>query len=163
MRRIILIASIFLAACTNRQSASSDDSKGQTRFYDYELFIEFLNPFLGWERSYVINNDTLVISNNTYSKEGKLLKTDKFFLPMTKPQLDTIYTYAAELFVIDRENFTDMPIPRPPYGDENIARVTFDLGFRGDRYLREVRRVDTTIDNSFSRLYQFMCKTRRSR
>ena len=163
MIRVLLIALIFLAGCSDSQSSLSNERHKQTRFYDYALSIEFLDPFLGLEKSYTMNSDKLTILDNTYSKEGKLTNTDTVSLTVTKPQLDTIYIYAAELFTIDKENLTDMPIPRPPYGEGHTARVTFDLNFRGDRYIRDVRQVDTTIDNAFSHLYRFIANTQRSR
>ena len=138
MARFLLIALTFLAACSNRPSSPSHERQQQTRYYDYTLSTEFLNPFLGLERSYTLNADTLTILNNAFSKEGKLTKTDSISLTVTKPQLDTIYAYAEELFAIERENSTDVPILRPPDGEGNMARVTFDLTFRGDRYVRDV-------------------------
>jgi hypothetical protein len=163
MNRALLIALIFLAACSNKQPRLSNEKQQQTRFYDYKLSIEFLDPFLGLERSYTLNPDTLTILNNAFNKEDKLSKTDSISLHLTKPQLDTIYTYAAELFAIDKENLTDVSIPHPPYDEGNMARVTFDLNFRGDRYVRDVRKIDTTIDNSFFRLYRFIVKIQSSR
>jgi hypothetical protein len=162
-RVLVIVLILFFAACSNRQSSPLNEKQKQTRFYDYELSIEFLDPFLGLERSYAFHSNTLIVLSNSFSKDGKLKNTDSITVPVTKPQLDTIYTYAAELFTIDKENFTDMPIPGPPYGEGNLVRVTFDLNFRGDKYVRELQNVDTTIDNSFSRLYRFILKVQRSR
>ena len=71
-------------------------------------------------------------------------------MTVTKPQMDAIYGYAAELFSIDQENLTDMPISRSPDGQGNMALVTFGFNFRGDRYVKDVRKIDTTTDKSFS-------------
>jgi hypothetical protein len=106
MNRTLLIALILLAACSNDKGSPLKRSQKQIRFYDYRLSIQFLDPFLGLERSYTLNYDTLISLSNTFSKEGKLTKTDSISLPVAKPQLDTIYTLAAELFSIDKENLT---------------------------------------------------------
>jgi hypothetical protein len=117
-----------LAGCSHDQSSPSNERHKQNRFYDYVLYIEFLDPFLGLEKSYTLNSDTLTILDNTYSKEGKLTTTDTVSLQVMKPYLDTIYSYAAELFAIDKENLTDVLNPRPPYGEgEHGSR---NIGFK---------------------------------
>jgi hypothetical protein len=163
MNRALVAALIFLAACSNNQDSTINESQKQTRFYDYELSIEFLNPFLGLEKSYFLALDSLTVRNNTFSKEGKLINTERNIRALTKPQLDSVYTYAAELFSVNKQNLTNEPIPRPPSGEGSMARVTFDLRFSGDRYVRDVRKLDIHTENPFSRLYNYILTTQRSR
>lgn len=163
MNSVFLIVLLLLGACSNEQDSPSKEIQKQVRFYDYELTIEFVNPFLGLEKNYSLASDSLKILNNLFSEAGKLINTQSSVRALTKPQLDTVYTYAAELFSVDKENLTNELIPRPPSGEGYMARVTFDLRFRGDSYVRDVRKLDTLTGNPFSRLYNYILTTQRSR
>ena len=155
-----MIALLFLAACSSDHGSPLKESQKQPRFYDFELSIAFVDPFLGVERSYSLASDSLTILKNTFSKEGKLRNTESSLRILTKPQLDTVYTYAVELFSVNQEKLTGELIPRPPGGEGYKARVILDLRFRGDRYVRDVRTLDTLAENPFSRLYNFILTSR---
>ncbi len=156
MARVLSFALIFLCACSNNSNNSSVKIKEQFRFYDYEMSIEFLNPFLGVEKSFSLTSDTLTLFKNTFSDEGGIIKTDTSSAALTKPQLDSIYNCLAVLFTIDKENLTREAKPHPPSGEGNMVRVSLDLNLRGDKYTRDIRKVNTFAYNFFSRLNDFV-------
>lgn len=177
---------LFLISCSERQNTEQPKDKKLFKFYDFNLNVDIVDPFTGLESRMLILNggdefydefsDTLYFVQNPkpdalyfirYNptenyRQNKHQKTvgDTTLVLLTKPQIDTVYSLASKVFHLDTDNVSKDSIPPPPLGDAKIARVVFDLKFRGDNYSRLVKK---TGDKDFQLLYNYLSTRENSR
>src|SRR5437867_813969 len=128
----------ILPSCTEQNPFLDNDKKvteKRFRFYDFNVTVDILNPYLGHENRFLILNNGM----DLYDEQGKHI-TIKDFKPQTlyyisykralsnrnriegidttvielkKEQLDTIYYLTVKLFNIDTANLSKDTIPPP--------------------------------------------------
>ena len=182
----VTLSFLFLYSCSNKQNPNKPDDKTPFRYYDFNLNIDIINPFIGLESRMLILNagdefydelsDSLYFVQNPKSdiiyfidyvpnenvRHKKQYKTlgDTAIVQLTKPQLDTIFNMISKVFQFDTINISNDSIPRPPLEHAKIAKVTLDLKFRGDNYSRLVK---NTGEKDFKHLYNYLLSKKQSR
>jgi hypothetical protein len=79
---------------------------------------------------------------------------DTLKIKLKKSQLDSVYTMAQQLFMLDdKPNLSPYEIPPPPVPDGEWAHVDFDLGYRGNRYRVTIKQ---PRQKEYSNLYNYL-------
>lgn len=184
LKGLIAITWLSLYSCSERGSRKPHSNQTTFRYYDFNLHVDLIDPFTGLENRMLILSgdefydevtDSLYIVHNPKSeslyfikynanqsaRENTQLKTrgDTTLVPLTKLQLDTVYTLASKFFCLDSNNISKDTIPPPPSGDSKIARVVLELKLRGDNYSRLIKK---TGEQNFQSLYQYLLKQKNS-
>ena len=153
---IYFLAILIFIKCDNGEIKNSNLQAKEYKFYDFSVTVEIYDPFKGLTTQYHLMDSNLVIieRNNTSSKKG--IDSSKY--KISKPELDSIYKHSSALFTINSNNLSKDSIPKPPLGEGHYAKVIFDLIYRGDKFIREVKLSDTIKSDSFSKLYGYLNK-----
>jgi hypothetical protein len=151
--RLLIVATILISmySCGPKNNLTAPK---KVRFYDFTVTMDFLDPFLGLQKRYLVFEDSLLIVQRKFSKKGDALQSDTMSYRISHELLDSIYLNAAKIFQLDSNNLTTNPITKPPAGDGQMIQVILDLRFRGDRFARDFRNPDTVTKNPLNNLYR---------
>ena len=139
------IALILLLLVTNNLTAQSEKL---FRFYDFGVEIDFHH--LLFDNDYKIifsngfkyddlNKNSLYKIQYSYDKNKKRIPTDTLKVELNEKEMNDLFTLTKKQFDIEYDkNLSKYKIPPPPPAyDGMIVKLTFDLKFRGDEYIKQ--------------------------
>lgn len=161
MKNITLFILILIA---NNLTAQSEKLY---RFYDFGIEIDFQHSLFGDDYKFIfpnsfnyknLNENTLYRIKYSYDEHQNRIALDTIHIVLNEKEMDKIFVLTRNQFNIQYdENLSKYKIPPPPIPyDGLVVSLTFRLGFRGDKYVKELGY--PFADKTFNQLNDFIEK-----